>query len=87
MTPYPADYFARSQPATAFDMVRLVPGFRLQEGDAELRGYSGAAGNVLVDGQRPASKQETLEDVLKRVPAETVERIELIRSGAGAYDM
>jgi len=87
VTPYPADYFARSQPATAFDMVRLVPGFRLQEGNADLRGYSGAAGNVLLDGQRPASKQETLEDVLKRIPAKAVERIELVRSGAGGYDM
>jgi len=80
-------YFARSQPASAYDMVLLLPGFRLQEGDAEVRGYSGAGGNILIDGQRPSSKQETLEDQLKRVPAGSVARIELIRSGRAGVDM
>jgi hypothetical protein len=86
-TAYPADFFARSQPANAFDMVALLPGFRLVEGDAALRGYSGAAGNVLVDGQRPAGKAETLEEVLKRIPAARVVRIELVRAGTPGVDM
>lgn len=86
VTAFEPDYFASAQPVSALDIVKLVPGFRLEEGDSELRGYSGAGGNVLVDGQRPTSKEDTLEDVLKRIPAESVERIELIRSGAG-YDM
>jgi hypothetical protein len=68
-------------------MVTLLPGFRLQEGDASLRGYSGAGGNVLVDGQRPSSKQETLEDILQRIPARMVDHVELIRSGASGVDM
>ena len=86
VTAFEPDYFAGVQPVSALDIVKLVPGFRLEEGDSELRGYSGAGGNVLVDGQRPTSKEDTLEDVLKRIPAGSVERIELIRSGAG-YDM
>ncbi|MFD0849087.1 TonB-dependent receptor domain-containing protein [Sphingosinicella xenopeptidilytica] len=86
VTAFEPDYFASAQPVSALDIVKLVPGFRLEEGDSELRGYSGAGGNVLVDGQRPTSKEDTLEDVLKRIPAGSVERIELIRSGAG-YDM
>jgi outer membrane receptor protein involved in Fe transport len=86
VTAFEPDYFASAQPVSALDIVKLVPGFRLAEGDSELRGYSGAGGNVLVDGQRPTSKEDTLEDVLKRIPAGSVERIELIRSGAG-YDM
>ena len=86
VTAFEPDYFAGAQPVSALDIVKLVPGFRLEEGDSELRGYSGAGGNVLVDGQRPTSKEDTLEDVLKRIPAGSVERIELIRSGAG-YDM
>lgn len=86
VTAFEPDYFASAQPVSALDIVKLVPGFRLEEGDSELRGYSGAGGNVLVDGQRPPSKEDTLEDVLKRIPAGSVERIELIRSGAG-YDM
>ena len=86
-TGYDAEFFSRSQPASAFDMVELVPGFRLQEGNTDLRGYSGAAGNVLFDGQRPASKEDTLETLLKRIPARAVERIELIRSSAAGVDM
>ena len=84
---YDADFFARSQPSSAYDMIQLVPGFRLQEGNAELRGYSGSGGNVLIDGRRPASKEDTLEDLLKRIPARSVDHIELIRSSAAGYDM
>src|SRR3546814_21037254 len=75
-TSYAADFFTRSQPTTAYDMVVLLPGFRLQEGNAEVRGYSGSGGNVLVDGTRPASKEETLETILKRIPARLVDHIE-----------
>src|SRR3546814_3364648 len=68
-------------------MVVLLPGFRLQEGNAEVRGYSGSGGNVLVDGTRPASKEETLETILKRIPARLVDHIELVRNSAAGYDM
>lgn len=85
-TSYPASFFARVQPTSAYDMVLLVPGFRVIEGDTELRGYSGAAGNVLVGGQRLSGKAETLENLLKRIPAARVERVELIRAGAPGYD-
>jgi outer membrane receptor protein involved in Fe transport len=87
VTAYPAAFFARSQPVSAFDMVQLLPGFQLQEGKTELRGYSGAGGNVLIDGARPASKEETLETLLKRIPAGDVDHVELIRSGASGFDM
>ncbi len=86
VTEFERDYFASAQPVSALDIVKLVPGFRLEEGNSDLRGYAGAGGNVLIDGQRPTSKEDSLEDVLKRVPAGSVDRIELIRSGAG-YDM
>lgn len=84
---FPPSYFERSQPNTAFDMVALLPGFRLQEGNSELRGYSGAAGNVVIDGQQPSSKQETIEQLLKRIPASSIERIELIRGAGAGFDM
>ena len=84
---YDPVFFARAQPASAYDMIQILPGFRLIEGDAEVRGYSGSAGNILIDGQRPASKEETLEELLKRIPADRVARIELIRGGASGYDM
>ena len=62
VTGYGKDYFAGAQPASAMDMVTLVPGFRLVEGDITVRGYSGAVGNVVIDGQPPASKQDKLEE-------------------------
>ena len=68
-------------------MIELLPGFRLQEGNTDLRGYSGAAGNVLIDGRPPVSKGNTLEEVLRRIPMGTVDHIELIRGSAAGYDM
>lgn len=77
-------YFAGNQPATAADMVSLLPGFRLQNGDTGLRGYSGAVPNILIDGQLPTSKDVTSSDLLARIPAGDIDHIELIR---GAGDM
>src|SRR3546814_18699861 len=68
-TSYAADFFTRSQPTTAYDMVVLLPVFRLQAGTAEVRGSSGSGGNVLVDGTPPASKEDTHDTILNRIPA------------------
>jgi len=84
---FPASFFADAQPATAYDMVQRVPGFVFDGGDADVRGLAGAGGNVLVDGRRPAAKEDTLESILKRIPARSVLRIDLIRGGAGGIDM
>ncbi|MFD2429917.1 hypothetical protein ACFSUK_20805 [Sphingobium scionense] len=48
---YPVDFYAPFQPQTALDMLERTPGFLLSEGNS-LRGFGGAAGNVLIDGQR-----------------------------------
>lgn len=77
------DEFTASAPANALDIVRRLPGFTLIEPDADVRGYAGAQGNVLIDGARPASKRESLEDLLRRIPAGAVARVELIHAGAG----
>ncbi|MBA2921251.1 TonB-dependent receptor [Sphingomonas sp. MAH-20] len=84
---YPAAFFAEAQPANAYDMILRLPGFQFDEGDADVRGLSGAAGNVLVDGRRPAAKADRLDAILKRIPAASVLRIELIRGGAQGIDM
>jgi len=83
---YPPSYFAGYRPANALEMIDRVPGFIFDSG-SDVRGYEGAVGNVLVDGQRPASKSDTLDEVLRRIPASEVERIELIRGGAPGIDM
>lgn len=74
---YEAAFFARFSPANALQMVERVPGFKLDEGDAEVRGFSRAAGNVVINGRRPSSKSETLDTVLARIPASRVLRIEI----------
>jgi hypothetical protein len=89
---FPADYFAAAHPADAYDMVRKLPGFELIEGDEDVRGFTGSRGNVLFDGRSPSGKQETLEQMLRRIPAASVLRIELIRGGSkstatGGYDL
>lgn len=83
---YQAAFFADSRPATAYDMVSRVPGFTLDTGQSA-RGFAGTAGNVLVDGNRPTAKTDDLESILTRIPAASVERIEVIRGGAPGIDM
>jgi outer membrane receptor protein involved in Fe transport len=83
---YPAEFFASGQPNTAMEMIYRLPGFTFEGGDS-VRGFSGSGGNVLIDGERPATKSDDLESVLRRVPASQVERIEIIRGGAPGIDM
>lgn len=78
-------YFARYAPQSALDMVRRVPGFAIDEG-GDRRGFSGSAGNVLIDGARPASKNQALSDVLARIPATFVAHVELIRDASSTAD-
>jgi hypothetical protein len=83
---YPAAFFATFQPNSALDMLGHVPGFIFDSGES-VRGFADAAGNVLVDGGRPAAKDDNLGDILRRIPASSVLRIELIRGGAEGIDM
>lgn len=84
---YEASFFAEFQPTTALDMVKRLPGFAFEPGDTTVRGFAGALGNVLIDGQRPASKAVLLEDVLRRIPVSGVASIEVIRGGAPGINM
>lgn len=79
-------FFAGQNPNTALDMVNRVPGFSVNDGDGG-RGFEGAVGNVLINGARPASKNDTGSSVLGRTLARQVIRIELIRGGAAGVDM
>ena len=83
---YPASFFASMQPNTALDMINRLPGFAFDTG-AQVRGFSGAAGNVLIDGDRPTSKDDDLGSILQRIPAGQVDHIDLIRGGAPGVDM
>ncbi|RAK64315.1 TonB-dependent receptor plug domain-containing protein [Phenylobacterium kunshanense] len=83
---YPPAFFAAQQPQNAHEMVLRLPGFAFDDGD-DIRGFEGGGGNVLIDGQRPTSKTDNLDEILRRVPASQVERVDLIRGGAPGIDM
>jgi outer membrane receptor protein involved in Fe transport len=83
---YPASFFDRYQPATALDMVQRVPGFQLNDG-GDRRGFGAAAGNILLNGRRPSTKDDLPSALLTRIPASYVENIELIRGQLRGIDM
>ncbi|WP_340643800.1 TonB-dependent receptor [Phenylobacterium sp.] len=82
---FPAAFFAQYNPVTAADMVARVPGFELRDGD-DRRGFAATAGNLLVNGERPSSKTAPSE-LLKRIPAGSVLRIELLSGSNAAIDI
>jgi hypothetical protein len=83
---YGADFFDRYQPDTALDMVRQIPGFELDDG-AESRGFGSAAGNILINGRRPSSKEDVPSAILSRIPARLVARVDLIRGQVRGVDL
>lgn len=83
---YPPAFFAEIRPVSAYDMVIRLPGFTFDKGST-VRGLEGSGGNVLIDGHPPLAKNDTLEDILRRIPAGSVERVEVIRGGAPGIDM
>lgn len=77
------DYFKQFQASTAMDMVSRLPGFVFDGGNVG----RGVPGNVLINGKRPTAKTDALGDVLGRIPAAAVERIDVINGGANGIDM
>jgi outer membrane receptor protein involved in Fe transport len=82
---YDAAFYVQFKPSTALDLIRETPGFTLIDTNSR-RGFAGASGNVLVDGERPIAKSQMLSDILQRIPAKQVLRIELLRGGEGGAD-
>ena len=76
-TAYDAAFFAQFAPTTALDIVRRVPGFSIEQSNGDVRGFAGAAGNVVFNGARPSSKSDSLETILARIPANRVLRVEI----------
>ena len=76
-TSYDAAFFAQYAPRSALDIARRVPGFNLDLGNQDIRGFAAAAGNVVITGARPSSKAESLETTLARIPARRVSKVEV----------
>ncbi len=82
---FEAAFFKQYNPVTAADIVSRVPGFDIDDGEA-LRGFGATAGNVLVNGERPSSKV-LISEQLKRIPADSVIRVELISGSSSNSDV
>ncbi|MGM0634363.1 MAG: TonB-dependent receptor plug domain-containing protein [Pseudomonadota bacterium] len=78
---YPASYFRDYNPTSANDMVDRIPGVSLSGGGGG-RGL-GTGGDLLIDGQRIAGKDNSPSDQLQRIAASEVQRIEIIRGTSG----
>jgi hypothetical protein len=83
---YLPNFFDQYFPVTALDFVNRVPGFSIDRG-GNVRGFGGAAGNVLIDGERPSTKSDSIDNILSRISKNSVERIELIRGATGGLDL
>lgn len=83
---YSAEFFLPYNPITARDMVVQVPGFRIDEGGSA-RGFGGTAGNLLINGNRPSTKNDDAGEILGRIPASQVLRIDLIRGDTAGLNM
>lgn len=69
--------FARFAPRNALDMLEQVPGFTIRSAELE-RGLGQASENVLLNGQRVPSKSGGAIAELQKIPADRVERIEIV---------
>ena len=67
---------------------RGLPGFVFTDTNTQQRGYRRLAGNVLINGARPAAKTDDLQSrALRASPVAHVDHIEVIRGGAPGIDM
>lgn len=78
---YPATFFAAYNPVSANDMLDRIPGVSIDGGGGG-RGL-GTGGDLLINGQRIAGKDNSPRDQLSRIPAQEVLRIEIIRGTSG----
>lgn len=77
-TSFDPAYFSQFQPNTAHDMVGRIPGFAVQSNGGGDRGLGQATLNILINGRRPSSKSSDADDILRRIPASSVERIDIV---------
>jgi outer membrane receptor for ferrienterochelin and colicin len=86
---YEAEFFDQYNPVTASDMLDRIPGvdvFGGNRGGGANRGL-GTGGNLLINGQRIAGKDNSARDQLDRITAAEVERIEIIRDTSGELNV
>jgi outer membrane receptor for ferrienterochelin and colicins len=88
---YPASFFAPYNPNSASDMLDRIPGVSIgggrgRGGGGGSRGL-GTSGDLLINGQRLAGKDNSPRSQLNRIAAREVERIEIIRGTSAELDV
>ena len=79
---FDADFFAKFQPVSVNDMIDRIPGIGLalsRGGGGSRRGLGGGGNEILVNGQRITGKSNGSRDQLRRIAADQVDYIEIIR--------
>ncbi|MAJ54438.1 MAG: hypothetical protein CBC67_00330 [Gammaproteobacteria bacterium TMED107] len=85
---YESGFFDQYNPITASDMLDRIPGVNVFGGNRGGGGRGlGTGGNILINGQRIAGKDNSARDQLDRIFAAEVERIEIIRDTSGELNV
>ena len=92
---YTADYFADFSPVSVNDMINRIPGIGLAmrggggggNSGGNNRGLGSGEGEILINGQRMAGKNNDAQDQLSRISADQVDYIEIIRGTSEGLDV
>jgi len=84
---YGLDYFERFEPLTVGDMLKRVPGVGflsdvLEYDGVRMRGLDSAYTKILINGKKVPGSGVDRSFFVDRIPAELVERIEIVRSSS-----
>lgn len=88
---YPEEFFQRFEPLSVGEMLKRVPGVTFADDIGEyaapsLRGIGSEYTQVLVNGRRISGSGNDNSVLVDRIPAELVERVEIIRSPTSDMD-
>ncbi|MCM0000614.1 MAG: outer membrane beta-barrel protein [Erythrobacter sp.] len=84
---YDEEYFRRFEPLTAGDALKRVPGVTflsdvIESDGARLRGLDPGYTQILINGERVPGGQSDRSFFLDRIPAELIQRVEIVRSSS-----
>jgi iron complex outermembrane recepter protein len=84
---YDTDYFQRFEPLTAGDALKRVPSVTflsdvIESDGARLRGLPPGYTQILINGEKVPGSNADRSFFLDRIPAELVERVEIVRSSS-----
>ncbi|MFC3712309.1 TonB-dependent receptor plug domain-containing protein [Sphingoaurantiacus capsulatus] len=82
---YDLEYFQRFEPVSVGEMLKRVPGVTftsdvLEYDGVQMRGLPSGFTQVLINGRRPPGGESDRSFFVDRLPAELVERIEIVRA-------